>query len=555
MTDHSPHGTPHAAVRRGHRVSIIWLVPLLAVLIGAYLAWDTLSKEGPTIKVTFDSAEGLQAGQSQLKYKDIVFGTVKALELTPDKYHVVVTIGTTREAEPLLTDKSVFWVVKPRLFAGNISGLETILSGSYIGVSPGEGGKPKHEFVGQEDPPILQEHVPGHIYELKAPRIGSIGVGSTLFFRDIAVGEVLGWDLADMADSVNIRVFVRAPYDAYVHNETRFWNASGLTVSFNGSGLHVQMESLRALLFGGITFDTPERDAHAAAAAEKHVFPLFADRDAARSSSYTRIIKGVSYFNGSVNGLTVGSDVTLHGLRIGEVTEVRLTATHEPGKIFAKVRYEIQPERVTGLGQRQFKTDDEAVTAMLGLGLHASLESASLITGSQMVAMTFDKDTKATLSKEDDDYVIPSIEASGFAQLASAATDVLNKINAIPFAQIGSNLNGVLGSVNRATEGPQLQNAVNNLDGILGSVRKATDGPQLKEAVDNLATALISARQALNNANKLVVSVDNGYGNDTKFHRDLDRLLVQTDEAVRAINTLAELLARHPEALIKGRPE
>jgi paraquat-inducible protein B len=173
---------PVSTVSRRRHVSVIWIIPIIAVGIGIWLAWDTLSKEGPTIKVTFDSAEGLQPGQSQLKYKDIGFGTVKSLDLTPDKYHVVVTISTTREAEPLLTDKAVFWVVKPRLFAGSISGLDTVLSGSYVGLSPGpSGGAPKHEFVGQEDPPILEEHIPGHIFELRSPRIGSISVGSPIF--------------------------------------------------------------------------------------------------------------------------------------------------------------------------------------------------------------------------------------------------------------------------------------------------------------------------------------------------------------------------------------
>jgi paraquat-inducible protein B len=230
----------------------------------------------------------------------------------------------------------------------------------------------------------------------------------------------------------------------------------------------------------------------------------------------------------------------MHGLKIGEVTEVRLTSNREAGKILAKVRYRVQPERVTGMGQRVFKTDDEAMTALLALGLHASLQTSSLITGSQMISIEFDKDTPpAEMVKEDNEYVIPSTEASGFAQLASAATDVLNKINAMPFSQIGANLNGFLGSLNKATE-----------------------GPQLKEAVDNLATALASAQRTLNNfnklaqsADKLTASVDNGYGNDTKFHRDLDRLLVQTDETVRAVRSLADILSRHPEALIKGRPQ
>src|ERR1700731_1110138 len=129
---------PQATTRRSRRFSIIWIVPLVAVAIGAWLAWDTLSKEGPTIKISFESGEGLQAGQSQLKYKDIVFGTVKSLELAPDKTHVIITVATPPQAEPLLTEGTVFWVVKPRLFAGNISGIETVLSGSYIGMLPAE---------------------------------------------------------------------------------------------------------------------------------------------------------------------------------------------------------------------------------------------------------------------------------------------------------------------------------------------------------------------------------------------------------------------------------
>ena len=248
-----------ALVRRSRRVSVMWLIPLVAIAIGGWLAWDTLSKEGPTITLSFETAEGLQAGQSQLKFKDIVLGTVKSLDLTPDHARVLVTIATTRQAEPLLTDTTMFWVVKPRLFAGNLSGLSTLLSGSYIGMLPGEtAGKPQREFVGREDPPVLEANVPGHTFLLEgAASLGSISLGSPVFFRDLDVGTVLGWDIADMAESVTIHAFVRAPYDSYVHDETRFWNASGVSVKLGGTGVDVQLESLRALLLGGIAFDTP----------------------------------------------------------------------------------------------------------------------------------------------------------------------------------------------------------------------------------------------------------------------------------------------------------
>jgi paraquat-inducible protein B len=532
---------PHSRVRRSRRISIIWLVPIVAVAIGVWLAYDTWSKQGPTIKVTFDSGQGLQPGQSQLKYKDIVFGTVKHIDLTPDKWHVVVTIETTKEAEPLLTENAIFWVVRPRLFAGNISGLGTLLSGSYVGIKPdvtGAGTKAT-EFAGQEDPPILEEHIAGKIFHLKSPRIGSIEAGSPIFFRDITVGEVLGWDSKDLTESVDVQAFVRAPYDAYVHGETRFWNASGISVTFGGTGLHVQMESVRALLFGGVAFDTPPDEIRAAAAEPEHVFPLFADHDTANAASYTRVVPGIAYFTGAAGGLDAGSEVAMHGLKVGLVKDVRLKPDPEKETILVAVRFEVQPERIVGIGKRLFKTDEEAVAALLDRGLRASLESASLITGSQMLSLDFEPDAaRVSVTKEGDDFVIPTTESGGFAEIASAASGVLNKINTLPFSQIGANLNGFLGSLN-----------------------KATQGPELKEAVDHLATTLVSAQRTLNNFNKLAQSadkltnsVDNGYGDDTRFHRDLDRLMVQTDETMRTVRSLADILTRHPEALIRGRP-
>jgi paraquat-inducible protein B len=543
---------PQAATRRSRRLSIIWIVPLVAVAIGAWLAWDTLSKEGPTIKITFESGEGLQAGQSQLKYKDIVFGTVKSLALSPDQTHVVVTVATTHQAERLLTEGTIFWVVKPRLFAGNISGIETLLSGSYIGMLPAaEAGKSQRDFAGREDPPVLGAHVPGRTFLLKSKRIGAVSVGSPIFFRDLNVGEVLGWDIADMAEYVTIHAFVRAPYDSYVHDETRFWNASGVSVKLGGTGVEVQMESLKALLLGGVAFETPVADIHTAETPENHEFPLFADRDAANAASYTRKVAAISYFPGSVGGLAPGAAVTMHGLKVGEVTDVRLSYDAAKDAIVAPVRYEVEPERVIGVGKRMFKSNDEAVDALLKKGLHASLQSASLITGQQNIALEFNADEPATeVSMDGPDYVVPATEGAGFAGLTASATELLNKVNTLPFEQIGKNLDGILKSANDMAQGPQMKRALTDLAGMIASAQtmiRNLDTKQLPELVSGLQKTLTSA-------NKLVLSLDSGYGDNTKFNRDMDRLLAQANDALRSIRALSDLLARHPEALIKGRP-
>jgi len=549
---------PQATTRRSRRLSIIWIVPLVAVAIGAWLAWDTLSKEGPTIKITFESGEGLQAGQSQLKYKDIVFGTVKSLALSPDQTHVVVTVATTHQAERLLTEGTIFWVVKPRLFAGNISGIETLLSGSYIGMLPAAtAGKSQRDFAGREDPPVLGAYVPGRTFLLKSKRIGAVSVGSPIFFRDLAVGEVLGWDIADMAEYVTIHAFVRAPYDSYVHDQTRFWNASGVSIKLGGTGIDVQMESLKALLLGGVAFETPVAEIHTAETSEDHVFPLFADRETANAASYTRKIPAISYFSGSVSGLAPGAAVTVHGLKVGEVTDVRLTYDAAKDAVLAPVRYEIEPERVVGVGKRVFKTDAESVQALLKQGLRASLQSANLITGQQNVALDFVTDAPAAeVSMDGQDFVVPAGEGGGFAGLTASATELLNKVNQMPFDQIGKNLDGILKSVNDLAQGPQMKKALTELAGMMASAQNMVQNLNsgLSPAAKQLPEVTAGLQKTLANANKLVLSLDSGYGDNTKFNRDMDRLLAQANDALRSIRALSDLLARHPEALIKGRP-
>ena len=164
-----------------------------------------------------------------------------------------------KEAEPLLTDKARFWVVRPRFFAGSISGLSTLFSGSYIDLLPsGAGGEPQTDFVGLENPPVLQSDVPGRTFLLEANRIGSLNLGSPIMFRDLEAGEILGWDVGEMARNITIHAFVRAPFDKYVHDNSHFWNASGATVQLGANGLQFQVELLRAVVLGGIAFDTPD---------------------------------------------------------------------------------------------------------------------------------------------------------------------------------------------------------------------------------------------------------------------------------------------------------
>ena len=547
---------PTAGVRRRRRIPLVWIVPLITGLIAAWLAYDTYSKRGPTITISFDSAAGLTAGQSQLKYKNVVMGTVRSIDISSDLTKVLVTVDTVREAEPLLTDKTIFWVVKPELFAGNITGLETLLSGSYIGMRPGAGPtKAQRAFVGEQDPPVLQAWTKGTVFKLNTKRLGSLSLGSPIFYRDLEVGTVLGWDVADLASKVTIHAFVRAPYDRYVHEDTSFWNASSLSIKFGGDGLQIRMESLRALLLGGIAFETPA-DSKVPAAKEYEQFPLYRNYEEAQSAGFGRQIHLVSYFPGSVAGLEAGSEVTLHGLKIGEVTDVDLVFDPKTDRVVVPVHYRIEAGRISDIAKAE-KTDSQNLAEeMVKRGLRATLQSPSLITGGKIIALErVDHARPGELQREGNVYVIPTSEVGGFDSITRSANELLSKINRIDFDKIGKSLEGAMAGLDTTINGPQMKRTLTALEQSMVDLQDiarkldADAGPALKK----LPAIAQQLQDALTGASKLMGSINTGYGDDSRFRRDLDRLLPQLTDAARSLRALTDLLGRHPEALIKGR--
>jgi len=545
-----------ASVRHRRRFPLVWLVPIVTALIAGWLAWDAFSKRGPTITVSFDTASGLTAGQSQLKYRNVVMGTVQSITIAPDLSKVLVTIETVKEAERLLTDKTIFWVVKPQLFAGNISGLETILSGSYIGMRPSsEPGVAKRDFVGQEDPPILQASVKGTTYRLDSRRLGSISLGAPIFFRDIEVGTVLGWDLHDLASRVSIHAFVRAPYDRYVRDDTNFWNASGLSIKLGASGVNIEMESLRAILLGGIAFDTAH-DSTAPVSKAEHRFQLYPNAEEAKAAGFGQQIKLVSYFPGSVAGVTEGAEVRFHGLKIGEVTRVGLVYDPKTDRVVAPVHYRVEAGRVGNLAKSQGMLPINVAEEMIKRGLRATLQAPSLISPQKIISLEVVPDAKpAELTEEAGYYIIPAAEIGGFDSITASASELLSKINRIDFDKIGNSLVSASVGIDQMVNGPQIKATLAALEKAMVDVQDIArkldvDGTPALKRLPDIALQL---QEAMTKANRLIGSVDKGYGDTSKFHRDLDRLLPQITDAARSIRALADLLSRHPEALIKGR--
>jgi paraquat-inducible protein B len=556
----SPQLPPQAVVRskleHKHRISWIWAIPIVTMIIGGWLAWKTLLDRGPLITITFQTAEGLTVNQSHVRHKEVDMGVVNKIELAKDLKHVLVTVRMSKEAEPLLTDKAQFWVVRPRFFAGNVSGLSTLFSGSYIDLLPsGEGGEPKREFTGLEEPPVLQSDVPGRTFLLSADRIGSLNLGSPIMYRDFVVGEVLGWDIGKMARQITIHAFIRAPFDQYVHDDSRFFNISGASVKLVDSGLQFQVESLRAILFGGISFDTPETS-DVKESVTDHQFALFQDREAADASVYRRSVPFVANFTGSVAGLTMGSPVTLRGLKIGEVQSLNLLYDKASDSVIVPVHFKLEPERIAMLDLPRNGDLDVKMRQLVQRGLRIKLESANILTGSKQLTMDVVPNTSpGELRKENGEYVIPVVGGGGNEDVMAAASSLLARLNNLPFESIGQNLNQLLTGANSVVGGKQIPETLASLRATLASAQtlvvNLNDG--IAPATERLPAIAAGLEQAVNRTNKLVVSLDNGYGGDSRFSRDATRLMSQLSDAAQSLRVLADLLTRHPEALIRGR--
>lgn len=553
-----PHATVRSRVDRHWRLSLIWAIPIITALLGIWLVWHTLSQRGPLVSITFESAEGLVAGESHVKHKDVDMGVVQRIALSKDLQHVVVTVRMNAEAAPLLTDKTRFWVVKPRFFAGAISGLETLVSGSYIEMLPSpSGGAPARHFVGLETPPVLQSDVPGRTFLLKAPRLGSINLGSPVFYRDLNVGEVLGWDIGDMAQSVTVHVFVRAPYDKYVHDDSRFWNASGATVSLGPNGVQLRLESLRALMLGGIAFETPDQGQGSPVSQQKHVFPLYQSQQAADSASYAQRIPCLAYFTGSVSGLSPGASVVLHGIPIGHVDSVSLRYDKQQDKVVVPVRFTIEPERIQDLNLAQDVGLDAQMRDLVRRGFRVQLESANLLTGQTELAVSLDPNApRAATTRQHGAYVIPVLAGGGTnGDLASSAGALLGKLNALPFDRITQNLDQLLAGANGLVNNAGLKQAIASLQSTLGETQtfvhrlNGASQPLLKE-LPRMANQLDASVKHLNG---LVTSLDRAYGGNSDLHNQIARLLAQLNETAQSFRAFADLLQRHPEALLRGR--
>ena len=541
-------------VRERGGPSLVWLIPILTLVIGAWLVLHTLTDRGPLVTITFRTAEGIEIDKTRIKYKSLDIGLVESVRFSSDFSRVEVRARLGKDAAHFLRRDTRFWVVRPTLSARGISGLGTLLSGAYIEIEPGQGA-PQTLFVGLESPPVVHADEAGKQITLVSKRLGSIDRGSPVHFQGLVAGEVLGYEMANDYRNVLIHAFVKPPFDRLVRSTTRFWSASGVDLSMGPDGMRVKTESLQALIFGGIAFDTPDPADAGSEDITGLVFTLHEDQKSIQDQAYASKVRYVLFFEESVRGLAIGAPVEFKGIKVGSVIDLRLEYDEKKGTFRIPVVVELEPERIVERGERLRKAPREAFQALVKKGMRARLQTGSLLTGQLFVDLDMQPKTAIRLvasgrAEPELPTVLGKLEA-----VTESVTGILDKLDKIDFAGISTELKGTLKGANAIANGPALEASLKDLSESLASMKSILRKVDTKTEpiTENLEQALAAAKATLEKAKSTMAIADGVLASDSPLQGNVIKLAQELQATAKSVRALVDMLEKDPQSLLFGR--
>lgn len=533
---------PRALIKRTKdKFSLIWLLPIITLLIGVLLIGQAVLTRGAYITITFTTAEGLAIG-TKIKYRNVDIGTVSKITLSDDQKLVNVEAKISRQAKSMLVEDTKFWVVRPRVSGGNITGLGTVLAGSHIGLDVGKSKSSARKFTGLERPPIITSDVPGSQYVLISDDAGSLDIGSPVYYRHLQAGQVVGFELTPDGKQVQLTVFVNAPYNQYVNKNTRFWHARGIDVKVDSSGIKVNTESLMSILLGGIAFENIAGTASLPPVPTNSEFKTFKNQDEAFKVPDTTITKAMMVFNESVRGLSVGAQIDFQGIIIGEVVENAIDFDTTTKQTNVVVLVNLYPDRLSSKfrkNSRLTNTDaNELLALLVNRGLRAQIRSSNLLTGQLYIALDFfPKAQKIKFDANATPIEIPTVSGS-LRELQTTLASIANKIDQVPIEAIAQDVQKTLFNVNRL---------IVQIDEKLA--------PEAGNVIAEMRETLLEAKHAMTEAQHTLKSIEQSVGKDGKMQQDAHEAMREITRAAQSTRALVDYLERHPEALIRGKAE
>ncbi|MFO7708213.1 MAG: MlaD family protein [Desulfobacterales bacterium] len=528
---------------------MVWLVPVVAALIGGWLVVKALYEKGPEITITFKAAEGLEAGKTRIKYKDVEIGQVTGISLGEGLSHVVVKAQLVKDAEHFISENTRFWVVRARVTASAIYGLGTVFSGAFIDLDPGSRGKPARAFTGLEEPPVVTSGLSGRHFVLESERRESLEVGAPVYYRQLRVGEVVAYRLKEDGSKIEIKIFIRAPFHEFVRQNSRFWSASGVDVKMDASGIRVNTESIVSILIGGIAFDTFDHEvAPATPAPEESIFTLFKNREAAQAKIYSTKNYFVLLFEESVRGLSPGAPVEFRGIQIGQVVDIRPEFDLKVNKVKIPVIIAAEPERISAAGKLPRGVTQEALLDhLVEAGLRAQLRMGNLLTGQNYVVLDLFPNAKPAQIVRGGKYGYPEFPTTPtpLEEIGPKLTQLIAKLDKIPLEQIGVDLRDAIRGAKEFANAPELGEAIRSLNAALKELQQLTAQVRTQTAPELSAT--------LQQAQRSLAAAESSFEPDSPQHYRLKAALDEIAGAARALRVLAEYLETHPESILRGK--
>ncbi len=518
MNDFIDPDASEVTINKKTELPLVWFLPLIALLVSGWLIAKSYNEKGPTITISFPTAEGLEVDKTKIKYLNVEIGKVTAISISDDLKTILITAQMNSSAASYLNKNTSFWVVRPQVGLGGISGLGTLLSGPYIAIKPGDGPREDH-FTGLTTPPLLKHNAEGRYFILETNNLGSMKPGTPINFHGITVGEVLSHTLSDEANAIRLTVFINKPYDQFIRKNTRFWIDSGIDLSAGADGFKVRTGPLISLLSGGIAFRAAAEDTIEDIQPENSLFPLYDTYTLSTEIVYQNTLKYVMYFNGSVRGLTVGAPVQIRGIPIGKVTEINLELDKKTAEIHIPVTVELEPERIKEINDDNNISDKDIMEQLIKKGLRAQLQTGSLLTGQLLVDLDFHPKSKIVLSDNQSVYPEFPTTASSLDQFTHSANIIMDKVAKLPLEDLTAEANKTLQSLQDTSKAATV---------MLGSTDKT----------------MTSAHQVLSIMEP---------GSTT--HYELEQLLRELTQAASSVKQLTDYLEQNPNSLIRGKKE
>ena len=523
-----------AKVDQIKRWSPVWIIPVVTLLIGAWILFYHFSHQGPLVTLITTNAEGIEGGKTTIKSRSVDVGIVESAVLTDDLHHVEITARLNSGMEKLLKSDSAFWVVKPTIGREGVTGLGTLLSGAYIELQPGNKGEKAEQYELLDSPPLAPPDAKGIRITLDSAKSGQLNAGDPVLFRGYRVGTVETSHFDADKRMMTYQLFIAAPYDRLITTNVRFWKDSGIAVDMSASGMRVEMGSLTTLFSGGVSFDVPDGWELGQVAKNKSEYKLFDDQRSIQDSLYTVHEDFLMFFSDSVRGLQPGAPVEFRGIRLGTVAEVPYKSKEVTQQLDTDYRIpvliRIEPDRFQSMLGQEFNIDQH-LTEGIANGLRASLKSGNLLTGALYIDLDFYKNAKPVTGPVNfAGYKLIPTMSGGLAQIQQKLMDALDKVNNLPLNPLLEQATGTL---------KQSQQTMRELQKTLDNINQITSSQSMKELPDDM-------QKTLRELNRSMKGFQPGSPAYSKLVGDMQRL----DQVMRELQPVLKTLNSKSNALV-----